>query len=409
MKITLHPGQTAAWDSVARYTFAIAGHQSGKTSFEPLWLDREIRNCGPGDYLAVTSTYDVFKLKFLPEMIKYFVNVFGWSYAKADRVIYKGSGDDETRIILRSASAPGGLESSTIKAAVIDECGQDEFSLETWEAIQRRLSLSQGRVFGGTTPYNLGWLKTEVFDRWRKGDPDYRVIQFKSTMNPLFPMKEYYRMKARMQPWKFAMFYDGEFSRPAGLIYGDFTDWHKVPAFEIPTYWPVFICVDFGAVHTAKLFIVQDPQTNVYYVVDDRVEGDMTSREHVATVKANDYYQAGATGFGGSASEKQFRADWKDAGLFLKEPTIKEVESGIDKVTELIKTKRLRVFEKCAGLIDEIGRYARKLGPDGEPTDEIKDKQTFHRLDALRYFAVGILNGIVEEEEGESLTAGHRG
>lgn len=409
MIITLHPGQTQAYDSTARNTFAIAGHQSGKTSFEPIWLDREMKLMGPGDYLAVTSSYDLFKLKFLPEMQNYFCNIFGWGYSKSERVIWKNDGPQKYRIILRSASAPGGLESATAKAALLDECGQDEFTLEIWEAIQRRLSLSRGRVFGGTTPYNLGWLKSEVYDKWRKGDPNYRVIQFKSTMNPAFPMAEYREKKAVMQPWKFAMFYDGEFSRPAGMIYGDFTEWHKVPDFDVPPRWPVFLGLDFGPVHTAKLFIVFDPATGVYYVVSGEISGDKTTSEHVKDAKANPYWQYGTTTWGGSGSEDQYRRDWGAAGLHVNEPEIKEVESGIDKVIELIKTKRLRVFESCAALLDEIGRYSRVLNEQGEPTEEIKDKKKFHLLDALRYFAVGVMTGLTQQEEGESPVSDHRG
>ena len=77
-------------------------------------------------------------------------------------MIWKGKKEQQCRIVLRSANAEGGLESLTGKAAVLDECGQDDFTLEAWEAIQRRLSLSRGRVLGGTTPYNLGWLKTQI-------------------------------------------------------------------------------------------------------------------------------------------------------------------------------------------------------------------------------------------------------
>ncbi len=409
MTITLHPGQTAAWDSDARNTFAIAGHQSGKTSFEPIWLDREMKLKGPGDYIAVTSSYDLFKLKFLPEMQNYFCNIFGWEYSKSERVIWKNDGPQKYRIILRSASAPGGLESSTVKGAVLDECGQDAFTLEVWEAVQRRLSLSRGRVFGGTTPYNLGWMKTQVYDRWRKGDTNFRVIQFKSTMNPAFPMAEYIEKKGVMQPWKFAMFYDGEFTRPAGMIYGDFTEWHKVPDFDVPPSWPVYLSLDFGPVHTAKLFIVFDYVTGVYYAVSSEISGDKTTKDHVKDAKANRYWQHGTTAYGGSGSEDQYRRDWGAAGLYVNEPMIREVESGIDKVIELIKSKRLRVFESCSGLIDEIGRYARVLDAEGEPTEEIKDKKTFHLLDALRYFAVGILGGSPEQEEGESPVEDHRG
>ena len=52
-----HRGQWRVWQSRARYVAMIAGFQSGKTSFGPHWLHREILNQGPGDYLAVTATF----------------------------------------------------------------------------------------------------------------------------------------------------------------------------------------------------------------------------------------------------------------------------------------------------------------------------------------------------------------
>lgn len=391
LRIELHPGQVRAWDSAARFTFIIAGTQGGKTSFEPIWLDREIQRCGRGDYIAATATYDLFKLKFLPEMMSYFVDIFGWEYSASDRVIWrKDKPKLFTRIILRSANAPGGLESSTGKAAVLDECGQDEFRLESWEAILRRLSLSQGRVLGGTTPYNLGWLKTQVYDKWRAGDDDFRVIQFKSIMNPAFPMAEYERARRTLPSWKFEMFYNGEFSRPAGLIYEDFTDWHKCKPFDVPPHWPRFLGVDFGAVHTAKLYAAQDPETGIYYVIDDPLEGGLTTSQHVQSVKSHRYYQQGLNAYGGAASEEQQRWDWNAAGLFVGKPNVSDVEAGIDRVIKLLKEKRLRVFETCAGLLDELGTYSREIDAMGQPTEKIKDKSTFHRIDALRYFAVGI-------------------
>ena len=38
-------------------------------------------------------------------------------------------------------------------------------SVQSWEAVLRRLALYQGRVLGGTTLYNLGWLKQQIYDR----------------------------------------------------------------------------------------------------------------------------------------------------------------------------------------------------------------------------------------------------
>jgi hypothetical protein len=389
LTINLHPGQTKAWDSSRRFIFIIAGTQSGKTSFEPLWLDREIKEKGEGDFLAVTATYDLLKMKFLPELQNYFCHLFGWGYSASERTIWKEYKPRLfTRIIMRSADAEGGLESSTAKAALFDECGQDGVKVSAWEAIQRRLSLSRGRVLGGTTPYNLGWLKTQVFDRWKKGDDNYQVIQFRSLMNPAFPRAEYYEQKAKLQTWKFEMFYNGEFSRPAGMIYEDFSQNHIIPAFHIPENWPRYFGVDFGGVHTAKLWLAKDPSTRIYYLYRELMEGNKTTQQHVDGVKEHNEHNLIA--WGGAKSETQQRMDWTAAGLTVQEPLISDVEAGIDRVTALWKNYKLFVFDTCTGTIDEAGTYSRKLDDEGQPTEEIKNKKDYHHLDALRYVASGI-------------------
>lgn len=382
----LHPGQTMAHESARRFVFIIAGVQSGKTSYLPIWLAREMRERGEGDYLAVTATYDILKLKFLPELQNFFCHMLGWKYSASEKVIYKG----KTRIICRSADAEGGLESATAKGVLFDECGQDSVRVNAWEAIMRRLSLSQGRVLAGTTPYNLGWLKSEIFDRWRNGDNDIQVVQFKSTMNPAFPVAEYERARATLPSWKFEMFYNGNFSRPAGMVYEDFTQNHIVPAFDVPAAWPRYMGVDFGAVHTSKVWLAQDPKSQLYYLYRESLDGNKTTQEHVDGVKQ--YNENNLLAWGGAKSETQQRWDWQAAGQYVAEPRISDVESGINRVIALLKEKRLFVFDICKGIIDEFGRYARELDAGGQATEKIKDKSTYHRLDALRYVASGIDN-----------------
>ena len=393
IRLNLHAGQTKAWDSAARFVFIIAGTQSGKTSFGPWLFYKWIQDHGAGDYLAVTATYDLFKLKMLPEMRRVFCELLGWGeYQASDRVIV--SRDGRSRIILRSANAPGGLESATIKAAWLDECGQDDFRLESWEAVLRRLSLAQGRVLGTTTPYNLGWLKTQVFDKWRAGDRDFQVIQFHSTQNPAFPQAEYERAKRTMPAWKHAMFYDGEFARPAGLIYEDFDEGlHVIKPVAIPAAWPVYVGLDFGAVHTALIWIAEDVGRKAYYIFRESLTGGLSTPEHAKRAKDMAAAYRAVGWFGGSASEIQQRMDWQAAGVTVREPPVSDVEAGIDRVIGLLREKRLFLFETCAGLKDEFTTYSRELDDSGHPTDKIRDKETYHRLDALRYVVSGMTTG----------------
>jgi hypothetical protein len=301
------------------------------------------------------------------------------------------------RIILTSAESKGGLESATAKAAILDEAGLPTFTLDDWEAILRRLSLSQGRVCAGTTLYNLGWLKSEIYDPWLSGDKDYEVIQFPSYINPAFPRAEYERAKRKMQDWKFAMFYDGKFAKPATLIYKDFDEGTMVvDDFEIPYHWPRVLGVDFGGANTGALHLAEsdrytDEGLSIWYAYKCTLSGNKSTKEHVAEqielLKDVKEYEV----TGGAPSETQPRMDWGEAGLYVEAPIITDVESGIDRVTQLLKDNRLRVFRSLRGLRDELGRYQRKTDELGNPTTEILNKNAFHRNDMLRYASIKIV------------------
>lgn len=343
----------------------------------------------------MTATFPLLKLKMLPEFRKLFEHTLRLGVWKdSEKTFYFHDG--ETRVIFGSATNPESLESATAKAAWLDEAGQDQFRLESWEAIQRRLALNQGRVFAGTTIYNLGWIKGQIYDAWRAGDPDIAVVQFASIMNPAFPRAEYERAKRILPDWKFRMFYAGEFSRPAGLIYEDFTDeprergGHLVERFEIAPEWPRYVGVDFGGANTATIWLAWDPVKQVFYAYRETLEGGKTTSEHVAGALTSAAGTNLIMGWGGAKSETQWRLDWGEAGLPLQPPIVPEVEIGIDRVIELFKTRRLFVFDDLSGLRDELGTYRRKLDDGGQPTEDIEDKNSFHRLDALRYVGLGV-------------------
>ena len=84
-------------------------------------------------------------------------------------------------------------------------------------------------------------------------------------------------------------------------------------------------------------------------------------------------------------SEDQWRDEFRAAGLPVREPDIKDVEVGIDRVYGAHKRNELYVFDDLSGYLDEKLRYSRKVDANGEPTEEIEQKNTFHYMDAERY------------------------
>jgi hypothetical protein len=305
------------------------------------------------------------------------------------------------RIILRSAQAVGGLESATAKAAWLDEAGQDDFGIDAWEAVLRRLSIYQGPAFITTTPYNYGWLKREVFDRWKANDSDYNVIQFASIANPAYPKAEFERARRSLPEWKFAMMYEGRFERPGNLVYADFNDnlypqGHMVEDFPLDPSWLRYVGIDYGAVNTATIWLAIDQDAGDCYLYRETLEGGMSTPEHVQEAAERGKGENIAGWWGGSGSETQQRMDWTAAGLGVREPPVKDVESGILRVIGLLRGGHFRVFKSCVGIIDEFARYRRKVDRDNNVLDMIADKQTFHRLDALRYVSVGMGDKPVE-------------
>jgi hypothetical protein len=401
MRLNLHPGQARAWQSERRFVAVIAGTQSGKTSFGPLWLLREIQRRGPGDYMVVTPNYPLLQKKALPEFLRLFRRRFLHTKGKIPQPIghfHKMNSafemNDGSMIFFGHATDPESLESATARAAWLDECGQTKFKLESWEAVQRRLSLNQGRVLMTTTPYNLGWLKQQVYDRWAAGDADYDVIRFESTMNPVFPPAEMERARQTLPAWKFDLFYRALFSRPAGLIYDAFDDArHKVPRFKIPDAWQRYLGLDFGGVNTAGMFYAEEPASKRLYAYREYKAGGRTAAEHAEALLQGEPMVPICVG--GSKSEEQWRNEFRAAGLPVREPAISgpdSVEVGIQRVYEVHKAGQLFVFADLAGYLEEKLTYSRELGPDGQPTEKIENKETYHYLDAERY-VLGWLKG----------------
>jgi hypothetical protein len=380
-------------------------------------MSREIG--GAGDYLAISATNDLFIAKMLPAIKQFFVNDLGIAkYWPGDRIFElcdpltgkfgaTHSHDYEKmwgRIILRTAESEAGMQSFSAKAAWMDEPGL--YDARVWKDVRGRVSLAAGPVLGTTTPYDMGWLKQQIFDPWIQagveGHAEIDVINFISTVNPFFSQTEYDSLQKSMQPYQFAMDYKAEFGRPPAAIYEDFVDayrddeqsGHKVRRFQLPADWPRMVAVDPGIVNPGKIWVAHDPKEDVYYLYraakgGKRRDAKEHARDDVALAK--EHRERVIWWAVGAKAEKYWREDYKAAGaLGVREPDTMDVEEGIDRLTQLIRQHRLYVFDDLRDWIDEIMSYSREI-KNGEVTKNIKDKATFHLMDASRYFAVQVV------------------
>lgn len=417
LRFNFHPGQMRAWESLKRFILVLAGTQGGKTSWGPIWLWREIKLRGPGDYMVVTPTYPLLVKKCLPEFLRLFKRhfrlgdyqtqqkVFTFSEDGAKRTFGRSDPDKPTQVFFGHATDPESLESATAKAVWLDEAGQSKFKVGSWEAIQRRLSINEGRALLTTTPYSLGWLKQLLYDPWieSKGKhPTIDVIRFDSTENPSFPKAEFERAREMLPRWRFDLFYRALFTRPAGLIYSSFDETrHKVPRFKIPENWNRFIGLDFGGVNTAAVFFAEELGSNEkpsgrLIAYREYKAGERSAAEHIFHLMQGEPRIPICAG--GSKSEGQWRREFAAGGTVNGKPVPglpihgpggvtndAAVEVGIDRVFGAHSRGEIIVFDDLKGYLDEKGSYSRELGDMGEPTAKIEAKETFHFMDAERY------------------------
>ena len=390
------------------------------TTYGPHWLFDEIydpvKGCGRGDYLAVTATYDLFKLKMLPSILDVLEGIHDvgryWSGMRVIELRNPDTGefmakraDDQMwgRIILRSADALAGLESSTAAAAWLDEVGQDTFTNAAYNAIRRRLALRHGRVLMTTTLYAYNWFLTRIvkptlatgtteFMYSDAGDIDYTesddtntaLVQFDSTINPLFSQEEFIEAKNNLSEEEFSMFYRGRETTRRFLIYNNFdSEKHTTKPFHIPESWARYLGVDFGGTHMAAVFYAEEPETKKLYAYREYISGNKTIKQHVADILAEEPVMPVC--YGGARSEGQWRSEFAQAGLQVNRPSIDDVDVGIARVYAQHAVDGIIYFDNLSKIIEEKGSYRRKRLPDGEYSDEIMSKGSYHMLDCERY------------------------
>lgn len=409
----LHSGQQRAHASAARRVIVLAGKQSGKTSYGPLWLAEEIhRTADPAghgnDYIAGTSTYDLFKLKMLPELRAHFERRLGWArYWSGDRVLelsdpatgqfWASRADDPMwgRIILRSADSAAGWASATARGGWLDEAGMKQYTADILDEAEARVSVARGRLLLTTTIYDLGPVKQRFYDPWAaagKRHPEIDVIQFDSTENPEFSPEEFERLRAMMPAWKFNQRYRGLYERPAGLVYECFDEAvHTCPRFSIPVEWRRYAGLDFGGMNTAAILLAEEPTTKRLFAYREYFAGERTAAEHAYYILDGEPMVPFCCG--GSKSEGQWRREFrkggsvqgKMVGLPINPPDVSEVAIQIARVYATIKSGGLIVFDDLTGLLGDLRDYQRVVDADGEPTEAILNESKYHHHAALRY------------------------
>lgn len=425
--VPFHAGQEAAWESERRWIAIVAGTKGGKTSFDPWWLWREINLRGSGDYLAVTATYDLFKFKLLPALRQAFEDILGvgrwWASSRVMELRDPRTGsflasqaDDLMwgRIIMRSADAPGGLESGDAKGAILDEAGL--YSMNAWRAINRRMALNLARGLITTTLYDMGWIDTEILEKAEKDgtttvvideedelagelqitdneEAEITLVQFDSILNPAYPRSEFEKAERDLPSDEFSAFHKGQRTALRTLIYDSFIkDRHVRPRFKIPHHWKRWVGHDFGGVNMVAIFYAEKPNTEILYCYRIYEASNRPIAAHVEAMLEGEHGHPHYA-IGGAGSEDQWRKEFSDAGWPIDQPTIGDLWLGINQVYAAHRQHRIVYFDDLIDIINDKSKYRREKDRQDNVVNKIYNKPAFHRMDAERYVISEFMGG----------------
>ena len=217
--------------------------------------------------------------------------------------------------------------------------------------------------------YDLGNLELK--------DTDYKTFHFTTYDNPHIPVEEIEKAKKELSQEQFLQEYMASFQKTSGLVYKEFSR-EKHLYDELPQgTWSKIAGIDFGYRNPAAVLHIFT-NGEMYFVEDEWYKRERTEAilaDYVATCSFEAVYPDPESTNGIEELRKR--------NINVREVSKGKdsIESGIQKVRELLINSRLKVNKQCVNLISEFEMYSH----DEDNLNENPIKEHDHALDALRY------------------------
>lgn len=367
-----HQGQVLK--SGARFTAAFAGTGGGKTWIGPIWLANEVMKYPTDTFLIGAPTHKILRNATMPTLIRQWEDtVLAGEYKeqKGHYLLHTGG-----IIYCLSMDNPYGNEGVHARAGWGDEAGL--WSYMAWIVWQARLGQKQGRSLFTTTPAGLNWCYTDLYQRWKGGDPDYNCLTWNSEANPAYPEEEVERARRSMSPAMFAMRYRGQFVRAEGLCHPEF---HTCLVDEADLDMAKLIgesCggMDFGFENPTAIYNCILTRDDILYVMEEFHQTHKVLDDFTRWMKRGAIYGCDPSGAG-------WIEELNRRGLDARPAETNDPDVRVAALEARIRTGHLKVLRRrCPELIDESETYCFDE-KTGKPM-KVKD----HGMNALQYLCV---------------------
>lgn len=381
VEIKLHEHQFNAIACKNDYVFCIAGHRGGKTFVGAVWAGIKIQEMPENTAGAIIApTFAILRQATLDTFFRLFPQYR--QFYKEQKSVLELPGNKT--VYIRSADEPLSLEGMTLHWAWGDEVGM--WKRLAWDIIRARLSTTRGQFFGTTTPYNMGFMFTDVWQPWKERQDDkIDIFQWKSIDNPYFPKEFAEAEKKRLSPQDFSRRYEGTFTKMQGLVY-DLPRAQILPPHEIDLFSSnpdiTIAGIDWGFRNPAAISVLR-LKDGVWYVVDEYYQTEKTTQEIIEVAKALER-KWGVNRWYADYAEPDRIQEFRIAGFNIYEG-VKDLTGGINRIRGLITDKRFFVSNHCENFIDEINFYHYPEPKEGKSEKDDPEKVKDHLMDSVRY------------------------
>ncbi len=386
----LHDSQFQVFSDPSRFVILAAGRRFGKTVLALIDLlavafAKEKSRCW---YVAPTyKQAETIAWKMLQDMVPKEA-ILKKNEVKLEITLVNGS-----EIALKGADNEDNLVGVGLHFVVLDE-----FSLikaHVWQQIIRpMLTDTLGRAIFIGTPRG----KNHFWELWLKGErheDNYSSYSFKTSDNPYIPKSEIEEAKGQLNDRYFKQEYEASFEDYTGLVWPEFeSKKHVIEPFALPEYYDKIAAVDPAVTGTtACLFSSVDEDGNLI-ITGEYYEQNKRASEVSEVIKnrARTYFGDPAGKHKGISRDGilySFFDEYQDNGVFLQ-PAQNDVNPGINRVAEYFKKGKIKIFNTCHNLLNELERY--HWSEERETIGGISLPKPYksydHACDCLRYLVM---------------------
>lgn len=392
----LSPKQLALIGDPASVTLAHGSIRSGKTLAELIAFVQWIKHDAPAGPLAIIGvTRDTINRNLLEQLDLLDPAICTWSKQSNTCTIY---GRTVHRISGNDARAEAKIRGLTLAGALVDEATLMPEAM--FVQLLGRLSVHGSKLFASTNPDNpLHWLKVTYIDRAE--ELDWNVQHFTMRDNPGLNA-DYIRAKEREFTGLFhRRFIEGAWVAAEGSIYPTFDhEKHVVDYWDLPpARMALGIGVDYGTTNASSAVTLYLGDDNRLYITDEwRVDQEnrlspLTDLELSRSYRewlALPHHPTSTYTFGNhyvDPAAASFKTQLRRDGVRHIKNANNNVNYGIKLIASLISADRLRITNRCPGLLKEISGYSWDARAAARGEDK-PIKEDDHSVDSMRYAVV---------------------